>query len=66
MKQIILAILISFSLAVLTAQSGTHAYRQKPPIVQKIGILPEYGRRRPLKHHFNPDLSARLSATQYR
>lgn len=59
MKKLILTIFISFTLAMLSMESGSLANKRPVPIVYKIGMLPEYGRKRPLKRHFVADFSVR-------
>jgi hypothetical protein len=53
MKKFIIALIVSMSLAMLSAEINTRA-RQPAPIVYKIAELPRYGRRKPLRNHFEP------------
>jgi hypothetical protein len=53
MKKFIIALIVSMSLAMLSAEMNTRA-RQPAPIVYKITELPRYGRRKPLRNHFEP------------
>ena len=51
MKKIILAIVISFTLAVWTADGRTSQRRNPVPIVYKIETAPRAGRKRPLRKY---------------
>ncbi len=54
MKKFIIALIVAFSLAALSAEMNQRP-RQPAPIVYKITELPRYGRRKPLKSRYGPD-----------
>ncbi len=60
MKKYLIAAMLSFSLAMLTVDAGKSLRRNPIPIIYSIRRLPHYGRRRPLKRHFVPELSVKL------
>lgn len=59
MKKFIIAVIVAFSLAALSAELNSRP-RQPAPIVYKITELPRYGRRKPLRNHFVPDYNQAL------
>ena len=54
MKRFVLTIVISFALAVLSADDAAAGFKRQPPIVLELDNTPDYGRKRPLKRHFVP------------
>ncbi|TAL69546.1 MAG: hypothetical protein EPN82_06860 [Bacteroidetes bacterium] len=59
MRKYLIAITLSFALAMLTVDVS-RSIRNPVPYVYKIDTLPNYGRKRPLKKHYEPDFSAKL------
>jgi hypothetical protein len=60
MKKYLIAAMLSFSLAMLTVDMSRNLQRNPAPIIYNIERLPHYGRRRPLRRHFVPELSVKL------
>ena len=55
MKNLIVALLISFYLAIESVDNRNVISRELVPIVLSIDNLPVYGRKMPLKRHFIPE-----------
>ncbi len=52
MKNLLLAVIISMTMAMLSASSINLSYRRQIPIIYELEELPIYGRKRPLKMHY--------------
>jgi hypothetical protein len=56
MQRIIFTLVFSLAMAMLSADDAAFP-QSPPPIVQYMDFVPNYGRRKSLKRHYNPFLS---------
>ncbi|HYF02141.1 MAG TPA: hypothetical protein VEC36_02110 [Patescibacteria group bacterium] len=57
MRHIFLSIILAFTLAMMSAGRTNMSQRERPPIVMRLESQPQYGRKRPLRRFFTPQLN---------